>query len=59
MLCMKEYVTALCFFFHVRRRPQRQMYRHFFMNKSMEGDGADVVWRRRKSFDPLHRINVK
>jgi hypothetical protein len=30
-----------------------------FMNKSMEGDGADGEWRRSKTFGPLHIIKVK
>ena len=58
MLCNEEYFTAYIFFMCGGDLNGRCIV-IFFMNKSMEGDGADEVWRRRKPFGPLHRINVK
>jgi hypothetical protein len=55
---MKEYITAYIFFSCAEETSTADVS-SCFMNKSMEGDGADGEWRRSKSFGPLHIIKVK
>jgi hypothetical protein len=43
MLYMKEYVIALIFFSCAEETSTADGSSFFFMNKSMEGDGADEV----------------
>jgi hypothetical protein len=50
---MKECVTALIFVSCAEEISTADVS-SFFMNKSMEGDGADEISRRRKSIGPLH-----